>query len=154
MNRFRMNPGQILTDSVGVLAQIAARMVTETIALGRFFHYRYPKHYTVGLLLRETSPGHADITVRVDDARYTFRAIWALGEQDGGDFMDELMRGCSAVVHVWADAHPEYLPDRSTAGAVVGAMDTQNDAFIKRATAAAREIAMKASYRSGSRWEP
>jgi hypothetical protein len=135
-----------------VLAQLVARMVHETVEIGREFGYRYPAAYDVGFTLTEDDnvAGLCRCQVRVDDTRHRFVQQYAI--LDGGDaFTEALMRGASTCVHLWAEKHPEYQSTKQHAHAAMAQMKRERvelgeDGHAKKLVEAARRRVKDAKF--------
>lgn len=101
--------------------------------------------YAVGFKLKESAPGRADMTVRIDDVRRNFWAVYDL--LDGSSFFEAVWREAADAVHVWGDAHPEYKPSRQQAEALM--KQVAEPAWQEAAMLLAAEDAVKAKFRIG-----
>ena len=127
------------SHTLNILAQLAARMVEETVALGRQFGYRYPHEYDVGFRLRELPNLRALICLRVNDVPHAFE----VDHRDGDDFIMGIQRGASHLVHLWGERH-DFAPSKEAASKVIEAM--KKNGFEDRVVEAAREQMKNATY--------
>lgn len=95
--------------NINLLSALVARVIAETVTLGRTFGYRFPEEYDVGFKLVEDAAqdGGATITIRIGQTKLTYHDRW---HGRGLDWLDFLQLRASAVVHRWADENPSYLP--------------------------------------------
>jgi hypothetical protein len=139
------------SHSIDVIAQIVARIVEDTVQLGRQFGFEYPMKYAVGFTLIEPNrqPHPAEqitlITLRIDDTKTTFDCPWTLRADAGGEFFNTLQREASNLVHRWGDENPRFKPSRERARAL--ADHVSSEAWQAEAHQRALAMARAATFR-------
>jgi hypothetical protein len=95
--------------NINLLSALVARVIAETVTLGRTFGYRFPAEYDVGFKLVEdvAQDGGATITIRVGQTKLTYHDRW---HGRGTDWLEFLQLRAYEAVHRWAAENPAYLP--------------------------------------------